>query len=659
MFLNFSKFLKITYLNNKFEIIVFCILIFFSTSIDIYQFNHWETNSFNYPYIWASNTDTPDGSWGGLLSGDEPNYLVVTSTLINHNSVNLVDFYHSSNRDTYLTFPERFYSHTPTISNDWQGWKVDAHHVYSIHEPGLSVLMIPGYFFGGILGAMITTSLIFSLTGVYIYKFSSKIVNNKISFFTTLIFFLGTILFSFAGAIYPDAVVSFFLILILYLFFFKKHNYPNLIFIGSLLGFIVFLKVTFIILPVIIIPIFTMFLIKSNHKNLIFSLILPLIFILFIFSLYNYSLFEEPKMLAGYHGNLDRLLPKSSVMTSNVENISENFLLIQIDRISTGLLNYLFGPTYGLFIFSPLALISFLGFSSFWKNNKSISVTFFSIFLGFLLVMAWGQFPGGAWSLPSRYILPIIPLLVIPLAYLIKDYSKNIFLYAVLSLVLVLGITFNSIFSNIIHSHISTFDRSSIMKLVYGPFSEIFPYPNDVCYRCTSEYIIGNTNPFFWIFLSFLLVVIILITLKNYNIKAINSLLIVFVIVLLMLPSSILAGIFYDDYKISSSIHSYYIEFLKREPDSFELAEYKTQFLENGKTLEWIEQDIKNSQEAKYLNNNAELERNITEYYIKYLHRTPDLPGLIYFKTQFLENGKTLEWIEQAIKNSEEAKSLS
>lgn len=256
MFSNYLKFSKINYSTYKFELTIFCVLIIFSTLVNIYQFNNWQENYTNYPYVWASNTDTPDFSWGGLLSGDEPNYLVVTSTLINHNSVNLVDFYHSPYRDPVLTFPERFYSDTPYISNPWQGWRIDENSVYSIHEVGLSVLMIPGYFLGGVFGAMMTTSLFFSLTGLLVYKFSSKLTNNKISFFATIIFFLGTILFTFSGAIYPDIIVTFFLMMLLYLFFFKKHDYPHILSIGVLLGFTLFLKFTFILLPLIIIPIF-------------------------------------------------------------------------------------------------------------------------------------------------------------------------------------------------------------------------------------------------------------------------------------------------------------------------------------------------------------------------------------------------------------------
>jgi len=380
--------------------------------------------------------------------------------------------------------------------------------------------------------------------------------------------------------------------------------------------------------------------------------------VLILFIAYNYSLFENPSMLGGYHSNLDRLIPRSSIVTSGINHTAENLFIGQLDRISVGLVNYLFGPTYGLFVFSPLAIISIFGFSSFWKNNKQISITILCVFLGFLFVMVWGQFPGGAWSMPSRYILPIIPLLVIPLSYFIKDYSKNILLYSTIFLTIVLGLSFNSIFSNVIHGHLSTFDRSNIMSFVYGPLSEIFPYPNDACYRCNSEYIFSNTNPVFWIFVSSLIVIFLLITMHNaFRSKKLPFIL--FFIVLLMMPSLIIAGATFNDYKINSTITTSYFQFLQRQPEKFELEQFKTQVLENGKTLEWVKISIQNSEEAKSLTHGAEIESQITEFYVEYLHRTPDIIGLVYFKTQVLENGKTLEWVKNAIQNSEEAKNLS
>ena len=109
-----------------------------------------------------------------------------------------------------------------------------------------------------------------------------------------------------------------------------------------------------------------------------------------------------------------------------------------------------------------------------------------------------------------------------------------------------------------------------------------------------------------------------------------------------------------DQDMIEKNIFEYYKKHLNREPDISGLSHFKQRILE-GQSFEWVEEQIQNSEEAKVLRFNIEIESKITEFYNTYLKRQPDPEGMIYWKQQVLD-GKSYDWIENEFKNSEEAK---
>ena len=97
----------------------------------------------------------------------------------------------------------------------------------------------------------------------------------------------------------------------------------------------------------------------------------------------------------------------------------------------------LFSPGAGLFIFSPILILCFVGFFDFYKKYKFdffLIISFVTIFVAFYSMnVYWHGFNG--WA--TRYLLPTIPFLLLPLGASIEKRTNIFFKVSVI----ILGIT--------------------------------------------------------------------------------------------------------------------------------------------------------------------------------------------------------------------------
>jgi len=229
-------------------------------------------------------------------------------------------------------------------------------------------------------------------------------------------------------------------VLVGYLFY-KKFNRLNekkfLLFCSISFGFSFLIRNDTILF---IIPIWFSILIsvlKRDKKiNSIFILSIPLLFSYYITKILPSFLVKQ---------SLD------SSVSSSVSNQLETFTsiipvhlisdLLRIDFVtrSAGLL---FSPGIGLFIFVPILLTIFFSFPDFFRKNKSDCILFITFFLlSFLFhVSSTGWHGLVAWG--PRYLVLVIPFLLIPLGASIEQRNKRL-MFTIIIILGILGIFYN------------------------------------------------------------------------------------------------------------------------------------------------------------------------------------------------------------------------
>ena len=82
-------------------------------------------------------------------------------------------------------------------------------------------------------------------------------------------------------------------------------------------------------------------------------------------------------------------------------------------------------------------------------------------------------------------------------------------------------------------------------------------------------------------------------------------------------------------------------------------------FHDHDDSIDYIENNLRNSDKFKLLTKTLELELEIAEQYYILLNRKPDTDGLYFFRNQIAEQNKSIDWVSENIKNSDEYKKIS
>lgn len=336
------------------------------------------------------------------ITGDEPHYLIMTHSLIHDGDLNLANNY--ANKDYFNFFKYSIDPHTTT--NIYDGRKL----AYSIHEPGLSFVLLPGYLLAGVFGAVITMNIFAALITVNLFLLflGIGVPRDKSLKLSVLLSFIAPVSL-YAQQLFPEILAA-----LIILYSFRKINegpgdnplnYARII---IPMAAILWLNVRYI-------PVFTGLFIylvfRSKHKFINWlTIILPLV--ISYAGLRGYML--------NYYGN-----PSFAATKGYGSNV---FSWIRVDLLLNNSMKFLFDREIGLFIYAPVLMLFLLGTAMLLRKYSRTAIFALMIVISeYVLITVNGLGGNGGWAPPARYMVCITPLLSVMAGYAYSECKSKPF----------------------------------------------------------------------------------------------------------------------------------------------------------------------------------------------------------------------------------------
>jgi len=342
-----------------------------------------------------------------LMTGDEPQYLLITHSLVFDRDFNLHNNIANSDSLNFCGSVLGGFSDCTEQYSKWgkEYWKDRS---YSNLNLGLPILIAPFYALGTLwdnqirLCVIIFINLLASLFIVNIFLLCCDFVKNKsASLFITTFLSLSMPIVFYSRNVFPDLPAA-----LILLYGFRKiyeksfHCFYQIFFIALCISYLPWIHTKYVITSFLLLGYFIWQWRKENYKlwPLLF-LLFPLILSAFFQAKYYYALYGVPYPI----------------------NAHPNFSL---SRLFSGASGLLFDEAHGIIPYAPIYIISLVGIIIFVQDRKSVDQNKMSnifwlllfpttFFLGTACFKEWwaGLCPAG------RYLLPVVPFLTPFIAY--------------------------------------------------------------------------------------------------------------------------------------------------------------------------------------------------------------------------------------------------
>ena len=139
-------------------------------------------------------------SRGASISGDEPFYLLTTQSLLQDGDLDLANQYEARSYESFFDHPNGLWRQSVPLENG---------RLLSPHNPGLSVLVIPGFALGGLGGAQVQLLLTAAAAMTLAFLLADRLTNRRgICWAVTLVVGLSATAFIYSTECYPEFPAS-------------------------------------------------------------------------------------------------------------------------------------------------------------------------------------------------------------------------------------------------------------------------------------------------------------------------------------------------------------------------------------------------------------------------------------------------------------------
>ncbi len=350
-------------------LLVFCSVLYFATS---------------YWYVQYSSPP----------SGDEAHYLVISQTLLKYHSLDVMQDY--KNGDYHSFFPMHI---DPHVTYNERG------QLLPFHAIGGPLLWLLPYYFWGRLGAVLFISVLSVLIIFNIYAFLVTMsISKRYALVVSIAFAIGSPLYIYSHLTFIEPISALICIYVVRKVFQQEITASESVISSVLLGILPWIHIRFAVLEI---PLFFALLYRiylknkfSNFKGYVYYL-LPVMILFIGLEIYNTIVW----------GTLN---PGASAL-----NIGDKPFTRWPFQ---GLLGVFFDQEYGLLLNFPMFIFLLAGIVLAMKK-KFVAYNVLMLILSvpyFLLFTTFRDWHGG-WCPPARYILVLLPLYSLYVAYALEQ----------------------------------------------------------------------------------------------------------------------------------------------------------------------------------------------------------------------------------------------
>lgn len=329
---------------------------------------------------------------GVLPGGDEPHYLAATQSLLHDGDLRVANNYAQGEYLDY--FPGRLEPHFLKRAASGE--------IYSIHAPGVSIIVLPLFAIAGYLGAIATMLLIAALAAVLTWRLSFRLAGSAAAAWAgTLAVFATTPYFFHAFTIYPEIIGSFCVLCGVWLLFEladgREVSSRTLIGVGTALAVLPWLHTRFAVLAAILGVLIVLRLLarQSAITNIGKFLVVPIVAGMAWLSFF-YMIWGSPSPTAPYGADT---------------STSASYIL-------RGLIGLLVDQQYGVLTTAPIYVMAIAGAAVMLMRQRRLSIELASVVIPYAIAVAsYAMWWAGA-AAPARFIVSILPLAALPIAML-------------------------------------------------------------------------------------------------------------------------------------------------------------------------------------------------------------------------------------------------
>ncbi len=277
--------------------------------------------------------------------------------------------------------------------------------IYSIHAPGVSVVVLPAFAIAGYAGAVGTMILIAALTAALSWRIAWRVSGSAAAAWASVIAVFGTTPYFFhTFTIYPEIIGGFAVTVAAWLLLELSEQRPisprMLVAVGSALAVLPWLHTRFAVLAGLLGVMVAIRLAARTRPaaSIAMFLAVPAVAGAAWFG-YFWLIWGDPSPMAPYGAD-------TSTSAS---------------YIGRGLIGLLFDQQFGVLTTAPIYLLAIAGVLHLFRRQPRLTIELALVALAYAITVASYQMWWAGSAAPARFLVSILPLAVLPIAALLGN----------------------------------------------------------------------------------------------------------------------------------------------------------------------------------------------------------------------------------------------